>query len=91
MKFYYLLVLFLCTFFAKAQEKTFVIDHQKPIYHLSSHLYFLADSTEKLSIEQVKNKTFLPVTTSFQTTDSIQNTKINGVYWYKTIINMAFS
>jgi serine phosphatase RsbU (regulator of sigma subunit) len=78
--YYYFLALFICTFFAQAQEKTFMIDQQKSIYHLSSHLHFLADSTEKLSIEQVKNKTFLPVTT-------IQNTKINGVYWYKIIIN----
>ena len=71
-----------------AQQTTnFVISSVKPNYDLSKYLYFWADSTQQFSIEQVKNKLFLPVTTNFQTKDATQNTKINGVYWYKIIIN----
>ncbi len=81
------LLFFLCNFswvFAQNQQPIFVMDKPQATYDLSGYTYFLADSTQQFSLEEVKQPEFWQKMQVYsQVVIENQDVKVGCAYWYK--------
>ncbi len=85
-----LLLILFCLFYAnvlQAQERIFVIDSVKSEYKLNDFTYFYADSSQKLTWQDINNKAFLPKMQVYALSSQTPKPKSKHTYWYKLKIH----